>query len=314
MRDVLVAISALALVILPAGAQQKWKALRTLDGQPDLQGVWANSTLTPLERPAELAGKEFLTEKEAAEYGQRTLANLTSERRDADPAVDVGRSYNEFWRDRGSSVIASRRTSLIVDPPDGKVPALTPAAQKKQDEARAWARQHTADGPEDRSLWERCFTRGMPILPGPYNNDFQIVQTPGYVVILHEMIHDARVIPLDGRPHVSQNIRGWMGDPRGHWEGDTLVVDSTNFSEKTNFRGSSQGLHVTERFTRVDANTISYEFTVDDPTTWTRPWSAQIPMNRTDEQVYEYACQEGNYALHDILAGARAEEKKKAGK
>jgi hypothetical protein len=134
------------------------------------------------------------------------------------------------------------------------------------------------------------------------------------VVILHEMIHDARVIPLDGRPHVSQNIRGWMGDPRGHWEGDTLVVDSTNFSEKTNFRGSSQGLHVTERFTRVDANTISYEFTVDDPTTWTRPWSAQIPMNRTDEQVYEYACQEGNYALHDILAGARAEEKKKAGK
>jgi len=222
----------------------------------------------------------------------------------------VGRAYNEFWRDRGARVIASRRTSLITDPPDGRVPPLTAEAQKKAAEALEHARQHPADGPEDRNLWERCLTRGLPILPGPYNNDFQIVQIPGYVVILHEMIHDARIIPLDGRPHVASDIRLWMGDPRGQWEGDTLVVDSTNFSEKTNFRGSSSGLHLVERFTRVDADTISYEFTADDPSTFTRPWSAQVPMNRTGEQVFEYACQEGNYALAGMLAGARQQEKK----
>ncbi len=291
-------------------AAKRWIVPRTPDGQPDLQGVWSNTTLTPLERPAELGDKAYFTEQEAAAWEQRTFANLTGDRRDGGQAADVARSYNEFWRDRGTRVIASRRTSLITDPPDGKIPPLTPAAMKQQVAAREANRLHPADGPEDRSLWERCLTRGMPILPGPYNNDFQIVQTPGYVVILHEMIHDARVIPLDGRPHLPANIRTWMGDPRGHWEGDTLVVDSTNFSNKTNFRGSSFGLHLTERFTRVDADTISYEFTVDDPSTFTRPWSAQIPMNRTDEPVFEYACQEGNYALRDILSGARAEERK----
>jgi len=314
---ILAVMAAMAAVSLPVPAQtsaaKKWKAPRTPDGQPDLQGVWANTTLTPLERPAELAGKAYFTEQEAVEYEQRTFANLTGDRRDGGQAADVARSYNEFWRDRGNRVIASRRTSLIVEPPDGKVPPLTAAAMKKQEQARAAAREHPADGPENRSLWERCLTRGMPMLPGPYNNDFQIVQTPGYVVILHEMIHDVRIIPLDGRPHVSANIRSWMGDPRGHWEGDTLVVDSTNFSEKTNLRGSSSGLHLTERFTRVDADTISYEFTVDDADTFTKPWSAQIPMNRTDDLVFEYECQEGNYALRGILAGARADEQK-AGK
>jgi hypothetical protein len=282
---------------------------RTPDGQPDLQGVWTNSTLTPLERPPDLAGKAKFTEQEAADWIKRTFAQVNSDRRDGGAEVDAGRAYNEFWRDRGSQVIASLRTSLITDPADGRVPPLTPAAQKKQDEAQAYARLHPADGPQDRNLWERCLTRGLPILPGPYNNDFQIVQTPGFVVILHEMIHDARIIPLDGRPHISKNIGQWMGDPRGHWEGNTLVVESTNFSGKTNFRGSSSGMHLVERFTRVDPDTISYEFTVDDPSTFTRPWSAQVPMNRTDELVYEYACQEGNYALQDILAGARAEEK-----
>jgi hypothetical protein len=293
-------------------AKETGKAPRTPDGQPDLQGVWTNSTLTPLERPAELAGKTYFTEQEAAEYEKRTSSQLTGDRRDGGPDTDVGRSYNEFWRDRGTRVIASRRTSLITDPPDGRIPPLIPSVQARLEKERVETAKHSTDGPEYRNLWERCLTRGLPIVPGPYNNDFQIVQSPGYVVILHEMIHDARIIPLDGRPHVSKEITGWMGDPRGHWEGDTLVVDTTNFSGKTNFHGSSAGLHLVERFTRVDADTISYEFTVDDPGTFSRPWSAQIPMNRTDEAVYEYACQEGNYALQDILAGARAEEKKAA--
>jgi len=293
-------------------APKKWDVPRTADGQPDLQGIWTNTTITPLERPADLAGKPFLTEQEAAAYEKKTVAQQTGDRRDGGAEVDVGRSYNEFWRDRGTKIIGSRRTSLITEPADGKIPPLTPAAQKNQEEARVQQQLHGTDGPENRNLWERCLTRGLPMLPGPYNNDFQIIQTPGYVVILHEMIHDARVIPLDGRPHAPSNIRQWFGDGRGHWEGDTLVVDTTNFSEKTNFRGASQNLHLIERFTRVDPDTISYEFTIDDPTTFTKVWKAEIPMHRTDEQIFEYACHEGNYALADILRGARADEKRAA--
>src|ERR1700722_4109445 len=213
-------------------AYKSWAPPRTADGQPDLQGVWTNSTLTPLERPAELAGKEFLTEQEAADYVKRTLQQVNSERRDGGAQVDVGRSYNEFWRDRGNNLVADRRSSLIVDPPDGKIPALTPAAQKRLDETRAWMREHATDGPEGRSLAERCIawtTAGPPMLPGPYNNEMQIVQGPGYVAILNAMIHNTRLIPLDGRPHVNLGIREWMGDSRGHWEGNTLVVDTTNF-------------------------------------------------------------------------------------
>jgi hypothetical protein len=294
---------------------KKWVVPRLADGHPDLQGVWTNSTLTPLERPADLANKShFASQEEADTWAKNQFANLTGDRRDGGPQADVGRSYNEFWRDRGNSVIASLRTSLIVDPADGKVPALTAAAEKKAADQRAYQRAHPADGPEDRNLWERCLTRGMPIVPGPYNNDFQIVQAPGYVVILHEMIHDARVIPLDNRPHVPASIRQWMGDPRGHWEGDTLVIESTNFSEKNNFRGSSEGMHLVERLTRVDADSISYQFTVDDPSTFARAWSAEVPMNKTPDQVYEYACSEGNYALRGILGAAREDEAKAAGK
>ena len=290
-----------------------WNPPRTPDGQPDLEGVWTNSTLTPLERPAEFAGQAVLTGQEDADYVKRVLQRVNSDRRDGGTQVDVGRSYNEFWRDRGND-LADRRTSLIVDPPDGKIPPLTPEAQKRVDAQRAWIRDHSTDGPEDRSLAERCIawtTAGPPMLPGPYNNDTQIVQGPGYVVILSEMIHDARIIPLDGRPHVSSNIREWMGDSRGHWEGNALVVDTTNFNSEYSFRGSDAKLHLTERFTRVSPDVIDYEFTVDDPTAFTRPWTARIPFNKTNERVYEYACHEGNYAMTDILAGARAAEKKK---
>jgi hypothetical protein len=315
-------VTAAGLFALSAQAQpaakvkpsiKAWTLPHTPDGRPDLQGVWTNTTITPLERPAEFAGKTYLTEQEAAAYEKKTAATNTGDRRDGGAEADVARSYNEFWRDRGTKVIGSRRTSLVTEPEDGRVPALTPEAQKRVAEAAAITRAHATDGPEYRNLWERCLTRGLPMLPGPYNNDFQIVQTAGYVVILHEMIHDARIIPLDGRPHVPQNVQQWMGDGRGHWEGDTLVVETTNFSEKSNFRGANANLHLIERFTRVDPETIRYEFTVDDPTTFTKPWKAEIPMTRAEGPIFEYACHEGNYALADILRGARAEEAAKEG-
>jgi hypothetical protein len=294
-------------------ASKSWASPKTADGQPDLEGVWTNTTLTPLERPAELAGKEFLSEQEAADYVKRTLQQVNSDRRDGGAQTDVNRSYNEFWRDRGNGLVADRRSSLIVDPPDGRVPPLTPAAQKRVEERRAWMQEHATDGPEGRSLAERCIswtTAGPPMLPGPYNNDLQIVQAPGYVVILNEMIHDARLIPLDGRPHVSPEVRGWLGDSRGHWDGNTLVVDTTNFISEYSFRGSDANVHLTERFTRVSPDVIQYEFTVDDPTAFTKPWTARIPLRKAAERVYEYACHEGNYAMTGILAGARAAESK----
>ena len=301
-------------VAAKAVSGKTWTPPRTADGQPDIQGVWSNSTLTPLERPAEFAGKEFLTQQEAADYVKRLLQQVNTDRRDGGASVDVNRSYNEFWRDRGNNLVGDRRTSLIVDPPDGKIPPLTPAAQERVDETREWMRDHATDGPEGRSLGERCMswtTAGPPMLPGPYNNDMQIVQGPKYVVILNEMIHDARVIPLDGRPHADPSIRGWLGDSRGRWEGNTLVVDTTNFIGEYSFRGSDANMHLTERFTRVSPDVFEYEFTVDDPTAFTKPWTARIPYNKTTERVYEYACHEGNYAMTDILAGARAAEKKK---
>jgi hypothetical protein len=297
-----------------SGKSKTWTPPRTADGQPDLEGVWTNPTLTPLERPDEFAGKEFLTEKEAADYVNRTLQRVSSDRRDGGAQVDVNRSYNEFWRDRGNNLVADRRTSLIVDPPDGKIPPFTPAARERVEKARTWIEAHATDGPEGRSMPERCLawaTAGPPMLPGPYNNETQIIQGPGYVAIVNEMIHDVRLIPLDGRPHVNSEIREWMGDSRGHWEGDTLVVDTTNFSDEYSFRGSDRNMHLTERFTRVSPDVIQYEFTVDDPTAFTKPWTARIPFNKTSERVYEYACHEGNYALTDILAGARAAERKK---
>ena len=279
---------------------------RTAWGDPDLQGIWSIATITPFERPSALADKQTLTAEEAAELEKQTLATTNQDRRDGGTEADLARAYNDVWWDRGTKVVPTRQTSLVVDPPDGRVPALTPEGQKMA-AARA-ARGY--DSWENRSLWERCITRGLPMVPGPYNNNYQILQTPGYVVILHEMIHDARIIPLDGRPHVGKNVRQWFGDSRGRWEGDTLVVDTTNFTDKANFRGSTDSLHLIERFSRLDAGTVKYEFTIDDPKTFTKQWTVAIPMTGTEEQIYEYACHEGNYGMVNLLSGARAQEKK----
>jgi hypothetical protein len=304
----------LILLVLagPALAQSKWTPPKTVDGQPDLQGVWTNVTITPLERPAEFAGKEFLTEQEAAAYEKQVRERTNADRRDGGAEADLGRAYNDAWYDRGTRVVGTRRTSLITDPPDGRIPPLTAEAQKRQAELREAASGHQFDGPENRPLTERCLlwpTAGPPMLPSAYNNNYQIVQAPGYVVIVVEMIHEARMIPLDGRPHLPQNVRKWLGDSRGHWEGNTLVVETTNFNGKSRFRGADENMHLIERFTRVAPDTIMYEFTVDDPTAFTRKWTAQIPMKKTEGPIYEYACHEGNYALTGVLAGARADEK-----
>jgi hypothetical protein len=299
--------------ILAGQSSKTWVVPRTPDGHPDLQGTWNTSTLTPLERPAEFADKPFLTPQEAKDYEARLLRENNRDRRDGTAEADVGRAYNEFWYDRGSHIVQSRRTSLIIDPPDGKIPALTPEAQKRQTVLADYRKQHPGDGPEDFSLANRCLlwaTAGPPMLPGAYNNNYRIVQGPNNLSILVEMIHDARIIPTDGRPHLPSSVRQWLGDSRGHWEGDTLVVETTNFSPKTAFRGASENMRLTERFTRVDANTIMYEFTVNDPSSFTKPWTAQIPMKKTPEALLEYACHEGNYAMEGMLGGMRAEEKK----
>ncbi len=290
-----------------------WTPPRTPDGQPDLQGVWDYRTATPLERPPQFAGKEFLTDEDVAEY-ERRAAERQDGRPPDDPRTDPSVQAPD-WLDYGKKVIGTKRSSLIVDPPDGRIPALTPEAQARAAARRDAGRAHgPADSPEDRNLWERCITRGLPegVLPAGYNNNLQIQQTPGHVVLSMEMIHDARIVPLDGRPHLPGAVRQWMGDSRGHWEGNTLVVETTNFSDKSNFRGSGERLHLVERFTRVDTDTIDYRFTVDDPTTWTKPWTVAIPLVRSDGPIYEYACHEGNYGLQNILSQARALEKAEA--
>jgi len=288
-------------------AQKPWSAPRTTEGKPDLQGIWTNITITPLERPRDLGDKAFFTEQEALQYEKQVREQNNADRRDGGTQADLGRAYNDFWYDRGTKVVGNRRTSLITDPPDGKIPALTPEAQKRQADRAAGARGHQFDGPENRALTERCLvwpTAGPPMLPSFYNNNYQIVQSPGYVTILVEMVHDVRVIPTDGSPHLPSNIRLWFGDSRGHWEGDTLVVETTNFTDKNSFRGSD------ENFTRTGPDTILYEFTVNDSTAFTKPWTAQIPMTKMQGPIIEYACHEGNYAMSGMLAGARADEKK----
>ena len=289
---------------------------RTPDGQPDMQGIWSNAILTPLERPADLKDKAFFTKEEAAAYVKRTIEQNNKDKRDGSGTdADVARAYNDFWWDRGTGIAKTLRTSLIVDPLDGRIPALTPLAQKRAEQVKEARRLHPADGPEDRPVGERCIllnSAGPPMMPSAYNNNYQVVQTAQTFVILNEMVHDARVIPLDGRPHVPQNIRLWMGDSRGHWEGATLVVDTTNFTNQTPFRGSGPNLHLTERFTRMDAETLLYQFTVDDPESFAKPWTAAIPSVRTTGPILEYACNEGNYGMTGLLSAARSEEKKRS--
>ena len=296
--------------------QNKPTPAKTPDGQPDLQGVWTFATITPLERPANLAGKAFFTEQEVLEYEKSELQRTNRDRRDGPADADVSRAYNDFWWDSGSRVVKTRRTSLIIEPADGRLPALTPAGQKRAAERAEARRLHPADGPENRPLQERCLvwsTAGPPIIPGAYNNNIRIVQGSGYVAILNEMVHDVRIVSLDGRPHLPPSVRLWMGDSRGHWEGNTLVVDTTNFTDRTNFRGADENLHLIERFTRASDDTLMYQFTVDNETAFTRSWTAELPMTKSSEPMFEYACHEGNYSLENVLAGNRAEEKAAAG-
>jgi len=306
-----VSLASVLLAAIPAPAQKPWTPPHTPDGQPDLQGIWNNATLTPMERPAQYAGKTTLTEQEAVAFEREELGNVNADRRDGSTVTDVNRAYNEFWRDRGK-ITPDRRTSLIIDPSDGRVPPMTPAAQKRAADLAAQNRGHEFDGPENRSLAERCIAvsnAGPPMIPANYNANYQIVQSRGYVALVSEQIHDVRIISMDGRPHLPPDVRQLLGDARGHWDGNTLVVETTNFTDRTSFRGSGEHMRLTERFTRTGADTMLYEFTVDDPETFTRPWTARIPMTKARGPLFEYACHEGNYGLAGSLAGARAEEK-----
>lgn len=296
-----------------AAVKKSWTPGRTPDGQPDLQGVWTNPTITPFERPANLGTKAYLTEQEAAALEKQAAATNV----DAPPRPgDVG-AYNRVWFDSGTKVVSTYQTSLVVDPPDGRVPI-----QKWAEEKRDYDLAHVSDSWEHMSVWDRCVTRGVPagMFPAGYNNAYQIVQIPGYVVILYEMIHETRIIPIDGRQHLDAGIRQWNGDSRGHWDGNTLVVDTTNYNNKGwiatsaatgRVKGTpiSEDLHVVERFSRTEPGTILYEVTITDPKVYTKPWKVSIPLSREENYVlYEYACHEGNHAVENILGGGRASE------
>jgi hypothetical protein len=315
----------LSLAALPQLAQSQaatpsaasaWTPALTADGQPDIQGYWTNDTFTPLERPVELGDKEFFTEQEAEEF-------LRSRVEDLEGQADDDIHYDDaIWQAENYGKVAHRRTSLIVEPRDGRLPPLSARGQANLAAQRAAQRTNpAARGAASRSLAERCITWGNvgpPMIPPTYNANLQIVQAPGLVVVRHEMMHDTRFIYLDGRPHPGANVQWLAGHSVGRWEGGTLVVDTTNFTARTNFRGSPQNtrqdifaserLHVTERFTPVDASTIRYEFTVDDPDTWTSSWSGEMEIRRVDGPIYEYACHEGNYGLANILRGLAVQE------
>lgn len=292
---------------------------RTQYGQPDLQGIWSNAVVTPLQRPEEFGDKAFLTDEEAEEYERRQVAARNRDNRSADRGLDVRNAYNDFWWDSGENVVVTRRTSLIIDPPNGRIPERTPAALRRlaaEPDTRNpdTYMQHTG-GPEDLDLMTRCIrinSAGPPMLPSAYNNNYQIVQNEDHVLIINEMVHETRVIPLDGRPPLPALMPQWLGTSRGRWEGDTLVVETTNFMEEATFYGSGPNMHLVERFTRVADNVLLYEFTVDDPESFAAPWTAQIPSVKTEGLMYEYACHEGNRGLERILRGARARERAEA--
>jgi hypothetical protein len=308
----------------PAPKTKSWTPPRTPWGDPDLQGVWNDATSTPLQRPDQVSGKDVLSDEEAAEFQKELADNLSRDRRDGGRDADVNRAYNEHWMDaRRLKITSDHRTSLIVDPPDGRIPPqvpLPPERQAARAARAAAAARFNAGLPNDvsdMSLPVRCIIRtdSPPYLPTIYNNDFQIYQSPGYVAIAPEMIHSARIIPLDGRPHLGKGLHQWLGDTRGRWDGNTLVVETTNFrtDDGVVFQGANPATYrITERFTRVASDAINYEFTIEDPATWTRPWTALIPWTKIDpdEQMYEYACHEDNFDIVHFLTGARAREKR----
>jgi hypothetical protein len=298
-----------------------WTLPRTAEGYPDLQGVWTNATITPLERPNEFGSRLTMTDAEAAALEKRQARGVEASARPSDlskdlpPAGDGVGGYNNFWIDRGSKVVAlngQKRTSLIIDPPNGKAPPLL-AARRQEMAGRMQRMRANFDGPEARPLGERCLlafgsSSGPPMLPVLYNNHYQIVQNKDSVMIQVEMVHDVRVVRMNSA-HLPNTIRKWMGDSVGHWDGDTLVVETTNFTDKEGFRGATENRKIIERFTRVGSDTMNYRVTIDDPAAFTQPWTAEYPFYLTNEMMYEYACHEGNYALPGILAGAREQEK-----
>ena len=315
----LLSFSAVALVssilLMPIAAQPThgWTPALTAGGQPDLQGNWTNKSATPLERPKQLEGRQFLTDDEVTELEARAKRIFGDGNKDAangDAFFLAALANDEHYRNEnatGTTMVVDRefdnRTSLIIDPPDGKLPAYTREGQRRRAAgAMATSGRNPPDRPEDLTPFQRCITFGVPMpRPGPFASYYQIFQAPGYGVVVMEAIHDARIIPLDGRPHLPQNIRTWNGDSVGHWEGKTLVVDTTNFSPKDNFMGSAENLHLVERFTRVAPEEIRYEMTIDDPTTWTKPWTAELRLKHTDEKIYELACHEGNFAIMEDM-------------
>jgi len=304
-----------------AAKGSKWTPPRQPDGHPDLSGYWSNNTATPFERPVALGAKEFYTAADA-----KALENASRERTQANDRQKIDRpneigSYNAVFLEDGRFALANMRTSIITEPKDGRIPRLTPEAQKKFDADQEYHKLHPHDGPEDMTTIERCITwisSGPPMLPTFYNNNYQLIQSRDHVMIVAEMIHDARIIPLDSRPH--ENLPQWMGDPRAHWEGDTLVVETINFNGRRGWFGTpmteggggkrpDQKMKVTERFTRTAPDILLYQFTVDDPGMFTQPWSGEIPMRAEKGPIYEYACHEGNYGMANILSEARAGEK-----
>ena len=328
-RQCLAAVSIVfaALAFMPAvvaGQDTAAASLRTEWGDPALQGIWDFRSITPLQRPEQYADREYLTEEEAAGLEQATvdreleLLLRPARRTTAGASVDRGEdgalgAYNDFWLDRGTTTVGDRRTALIVDPPNGRMPPLTEEGQRRREERAAHRREHPADSWEDRGLNDRCmFTTGLPMVPSAYNNNVHVFQTPDHVAMLVEMTHTVRIVPLDGRPRGDQPIRQFVGESRGHWEGDTLVVETIHFNRLTGLRGSTPDARLVERFTRIGPDAIRYEFAIEDAATWTTPWTAQVELKRTDEPLYEYACHEGNYSMEGILAGARVEEREAA--
>ena len=301
-------------VAVPAVGQE---SVRTSWGAPDLQGVWDFRSITPLERPEDLADQAFLRAEEAANLEQEAVDRnerlLNEEAQRTEVGGNIG-AYNNFWMDRGTNTVDTRRTSLIIEPSNGRYPALTPAGQRRA--AEGSARRGRADSFTDFSAGVRCilgFNAGPPFTPSAYNNNMQLFQTPDTVVIMTEMVNTSRVIPLDGRPHLDADVLQWSGDSRGRWEGDTLVVETRNFDPKRRWRNSSHQMRLVERFTRVDADTLEYEFTITDPDTWVSAWTASVPLRLNPDPVFEYACHEGNYSMPVMLGGARVEEREAAG-